>query len=349
MKVYKYDDSGFNIEFVYSPFFEMMCSLHVITKPEHHLSRLNWFREINETMDEGLYEEIIYFGMNYFQWCSAMDFYRYCEGINDLNVTASLDYISEMDINEFVYVMLNALIDRQQVKEAIIRGSYRGELTNINETQCEIFKDPEGFRRRFIALLKKYYYLCFEKQLRFIEPLLVRRLKKEAALCDEMGILEFIKTIHTRIEIKDNTFLFHKYTLFSVPFNSIDKIIIAISSFADPHLLIGLETKGELQLTIRANLDRASEEVPLDLFITMKALGDETRLKILRCIYKKIDSTQAIAKELSMTEAGISKHLKIMHQAGVLYKKRDGNYIRYAIEREVIDRIPMDMYQYLDN
>jgi DNA-binding transcriptional ArsR family regulator len=47
----------------------------------------------------------------------------------------------------------------------------------------------------------------------------------------------------------------------------------------------------------------------------MKALGDETRLKILRCIYKKINSTQAIARDLVMTEAGVSKHLKLMYEA----------------------------------
>ncbi|MCB2354237.1 ArsR/SmtB family transcription factor [Clostridium estertheticum] len=131
----------------------------------------------------------------------------------------------------------------------------------------------------------------------------MRKLKKEASVCDETGIKEFVKTIHTRIEVTDKAFLLHKYKLFTVPF---------------------------------------------DLFMPMKALGDETRLKILSCIYKKTNSTQAIAKEVGITEAGVSKHFKIMYKAGVIHKRRDGNFINYIIEKKVIDRIPMDVYQYLN-
>lgn len=349
MKIYEYSECGWEIEFIYSPYFEMLCSLHVITKPDHHLNRLNWYRDIKENMDHELYKEIMYFGTYYFEWCSAMEFYKYFHGINDLNITASLDYINEMNIVDFVYIMLGELLNKETVEYHILRGSYNIQGQEITEQQAEIFSNAEGFRRRLLACLKKYYYLYFEKELRFFEPLLVRKLKKEATICDEMGIKEFVKTIHTRIEVNDKAFLFHKYKLFTVPFDSIDKIIIVISSFIDPHLLIGIDNERILQFTIRVNLERASEEVPFDLFMTMKALGDETRLKVLRCVYKKINSTQAIAKELGITEAGVSKHLKIMYEAGVLRKRRDGNFINYIIEREVIDRIPMDMYQYLDN
>ncbi|MBU3098509.1 MULTISPECIES: ArsR family transcriptional regulator [Clostridium] len=50
-----------------------------------------------------------------------------------------------------------------------------------------------------------------------------------------------------------------------------------------------------------------------------------------------------MAKEVGITEAGVSKHLKIMYKAGVLRKRRDSNFINY-----IIDRIPMDVYQYLN-
>jgi DNA-binding transcriptional ArsR family regulator len=168
-------------------------------------------------------------------------------------------------------------------------------------------------------------------------------------VCENIGVKEYASKIHTRIEVTDNAFLFHKYTLFTVPFALINKIYIYISSFIDPHLLIDIDDRKSVQFTLRVNLEKTAEEVPFDLFLTMKALGDETRLKILRCIYKKINSTQAIAMDLGMTEAGVSKHLKLMYQSGILHKKREGNFIHYIIEREIIDRIPMDIYQYLDS
>lgn len=91
-----------------------------------------------------------------------------------------------------------------------------------------------------------------------------------------------------------------------------------------------------------------AEEVPLDLYKTMRALGDETRLRILRSISIKDSSTQSLAYELNLTEACISKHLKILHDAGILYKQRKGNYIYYVLNRTVLDRIPLSIYQYLD-
>lgn len=349
MKLYEYIECNWKIEFIYSPYFEMLCSLHVIAKPEHHLSRLNWYRDIVERIDRELYEEIMYFGDNYYEWLSAMDFKNILYGVNDLDVIAALDFIAEMDTADFIYTILRKSLSKEEIKKSMRQGTYKGDFSNISEVQARIFSNPEGFKRRFIACLKKYYYLYFERELRFIEPLLIRKLKKEAALCDETGIKEYAPKIHTRIEVTDKAFLFHKYTLFTVPFTSVNKIYITISSFIDPHLLIDIEEEESIQFTIRVNLEKTVEEVPFDLFITMKALGDETRLKILRCIYKKIDNTQAIAKELDMTEAGVSKHLKLMHESGILRKKRSGNYIHYIIEREIIDRIPMDMYQYLDN
>lgn len=349
MKLYEYNESNWQVEFIYSPYFEMLCSLHVIAKPEHHLSRLNWYREIRERMDPELYEEIMYFGSNYYEWLTAMDFKKVIYGVNDLDVIASLDCIGEMDNVDFIFAMLRGNLSREEIGRCINKASYKSDSTKISEVQARIFNNPEGFKRRFIACLKKYYYLYFERELRFIEPLLVRKLKKEAALCEDIGIKEYVPKIHTRIEVTNKAFLFHKYTLFTVPFDSINKIYIAISSFIDPHMLIDVDDGQSIQLTIRVNLEKTAEEVPLDLFITMKALGDETRLKILRCIYKKINSTQAIAKDLGITEAGVSKHLKLMYEAGILRKKRDGNYIHYIIEREIIDRIPMDIYQYLDS
>lgn len=348
IKINEYIDDGWQVEFIYSPYFEMICSLHVLVKPEHHLSRLSWARGMKERMDKRIYEEILLLGNHYFQWCTAMDFYKFAEGVNDLNVIACLDIISEIDIIDYIYIMLEGRSEKIEIAQSISKKCYIGEQSKLSDEQSEIFHDSESFRRRFLACLKEYYYLYFEKELRFIEPLLIRKLKKQSVICENIGIKDFTKSVHTRIEVSAKAFLLHKYTLFTIPFEAIDTIKFMASSFADPHLLVGLDEERVLQFTLMVNLEKAVEEVPFDLFITMKALGDETRLKILRCIYKKIDSTQAIAKEINITEAGISKHLKIMQEAGLLFKKRDGNYIRYVIEREMIDRIPMDIYQYLD-
>jgi hypothetical protein len=55
-------DEHLTLEFAYSPFFEMLCSLHVLAKPEHHLERLGWAEGMKADMTNGLYEELMYLG-----------------------------------------------------------------------------------------------------------------------------------------------------------------------------------------------------------------------------------------------------------------------------------------------
>jgi DNA-binding transcriptional ArsR family regulator len=224
-------------------------------------------------------------------------------------------------------------------------GEFFKVLSNGKEP-VSVPNDGEDFRRRFNACLKAYYFQYFESELRYMEPLLIRILKKQVSLCDEIGIKEYIKTIHNRIEVTEDKLIFYKYKTFSFDFEKIRKITIKISSFINPHLLVGIDDPSHIQLTFRAHLQEAVQEVPVDLYKTMRALGDETRLKILRTIHQKQSSTQSLAVELKLTEACISKHLKILFEAELLDKHRKGNYIYYYIKTMQLDRIPMDIYQY---
>ncbi|MBC8059531.1 MAG: winged helix-turn-helix transcriptional regulator, partial [Clostridiaceae bacterium] len=249
----------------------------------------------------------------------------------------AIESLLEVPLEDFFYTFFNGEVGLKLIK------SKKG----LSKDQLEIVLQGDYYRRELIACLKSYYYIYFEKELRFIEPLLIRNMRKQIGIMEKIGLEAFITTIHNRIEITPSSFVLHKYVDFIAPFDGLKKIDIRISSFIDPHLLISM-SEGTLQFTLRAHLLENVDELPLDLYNTMKALGDDTRLKILKSIYKGKASTQSLAKQLELTEACISKHLKLMFEADILYKKREGNYIYYLLNRIVLDRIPMDMYQYLD-
>jgi ArsR family transcriptional regulator len=67
----------------------------------------------------------------------------------------------------------------------------------------------------------------------------------------------------------------------------------------------------------------------------MRTAGDESRLKILCVIFskKKVCVTD-IAKELGMSIAIVSHHLKVMSHEGLLLSVRDGKYIRYELPKD---------------
>jgi DNA-binding transcriptional ArsR family regulator len=342
-------ESGFNIKFVYSPFFEMLCSLHVLTRPDHHLGRLNWANNLREQMEEEFYKEILFFGSNFFEWLGPMGFCELSNRVNDFNIIDAIEFISEISIEEYVYVMLNESVGKEEITYCINHKGKASKFTDLNAVQLDIFENPEAFRRRFLACLKKYYYLFFEKELRFIEPLLIRIMKRQIELSKKIGILDYIKTIHPRIKLEDEEIKLIKYTVFSFPYAKLERIDFRISSFVAPHLLVDIQGKHLLKFTISANLEERLEQVPVDLSKIMKALGDETRLKILRCLYNKRNSTQEVAQELGISEAAVSKHLKLMLDSGMLHKERSGNYIHYILNKITLDSIPMNLYEYLAN
>lgn len=346
MKIFEKVQENLKVEFIYSPLFEMLSSLHVLTNPEHHMERLKWARELKAEMEQGLYDEIMYFGRNFHEWLTVMDFETHTEAFNDLSIITAIDSISEIGINDFVYTMLHEDVSMEDVRSSI--GGKHPLKLNITREQADIFIDPEGFKRRLISCLKEYYYLHFEKELRLIEPALIRVLKRHVEQYGSMGLYEYADNLHKRIEVSDGAFNFHKYTKISVPIKDLRNIIFKPSSFIDPHLLIGTYGKDMLHLHIRVHLSETLQEVPLDLYNVMRAMGDETRLKILKVIYHKSSSTQSLSRELGLTEACISKHLKVLNEAEILYKERLGNYIYYRLNTMTLDRIPMDLYQYLD-
>jgi DNA-binding transcriptional ArsR family regulator len=322
MRVYAGSDKNWNIEFVYSPLFEMLCSIHVLIKPEHHLERLIWAQEMRKDVPDKLFNNLLELGRRTADWCTIMDLCNVHDPCNDFNIMSALNYMEDLHIEEFSYVF----------------SKYKSYgLENFTE----------DIKREMVRALKEFYLGYFERELRFIEPLLVRCLKRESELYEKIGITDYVKRIHSRIEVTEEAFLFHKYTLFTIPFHNLRRVIVRISSFIDPHLLMDYGD-GMVQFTVRAHLDRGEDAVPKDLLRMMKALSDETRLKILRIIYKDKASTQSLAQELELTEPCISKHLRLLYDAELVYRERSGSFIYYYLNSLMIDRIPLEIHEYLN-
>lgn len=322
MKINCVKEKNWNIEFTYSPLFEMLCSLHVLFKPDHHLERVSWAEEMKNQLPDKLYEDLMEYEEKTYEWCAVMDFCNIYEECNDFNIMASMNFLEDLDMKAF-----NSIFSK------------------YNDYRQDTFNDIS--RKQMLRSMKEYYLNYFEKELRFIEPLLIRSLKRNAEMCLKKGILYYINELHSRIEVTDKAFIFHKYKLFIVCFDTLKTVIIRISSFINPHLLMDFDDH-MVQFTAFAHLQGEVVNVPMDLIKLMKALSDKTRLKIVRKLYGTKHSTQSLAKELKLTEACISKHLKILYEAEILHKERNGNYIYYYLDTFFIDRIPLSIYEYLD-
>lgn len=86
-------------------------------------------------------------------------------------------------------------------------------------------------------------------------------------------------------------------------------------------------------------------EIPEDLVRIFKALASPARLKIVRLLLRDIHTIQELSGYLSISEAGVFKHLKALEDAGLVKKKRRGAYVEYHFQTEMIDFIPYTFYE----
>ena len=69
----------------------------------------------------------------------------------------------------------------------------------------------------------------------------------------------------------------------------------------------------------------------LDCIAALKALGEETRLRILRLLFKEPLGVNEISERLEVSQYNVSKHLRIMREAGLLEVEKQGQQRLYSV------------------
>jgi len=71
-----------------------------------------------------------------------------------------------------------------------------------------------------------------------------------------------------------------------------------------------------------------------DCIAALKALGEETRLRILRLLFKEQLSVNEISDRLGVSQYNVSKHLRVMREAGLLEIEKNGKQRLYSVSHE---------------
>lgn len=66
-------------------------------------------------------------------------------------------------------------------------------------------------------------------------------------------------------------------------------------------------------------------------------LGDATRLAILRALMGGELSVNEISEQINQKQANVSKHLKLLHDAGLVRRRKQGILVFYQITDPMID------------
>ena len=63
----------------------------------------------------------------------------------------------------------------------------------------------------------------------------------------------------------------------------------------------------------------------------MKALSDSNRVKIIKMLQHKVMCVCEMQEALQVAQPTVSKHLKILEEAGLVYSSKDGQWVNYYL------------------
>jgi DNA-binding transcriptional ArsR family regulator len=69
----------------------------------------------------------------------------------------------------------------------------------------------------------------------------------------------------------------------------------------------------------------------IDCIAALKALGELTRMRILRLLLKRQLGVNEIGDRLKMSQYNVSKHLKVLREAGLVEMEKQGKQRLYGV------------------
>jgi DNA-binding transcriptional ArsR family regulator len=108
--------------------------------------------------------------------------------------------------------------------------------------------------------------------------------------------------------------------------------ISPVQTTTDRQSIVGVASPSEN----RQSADRQSSDVVLQIAHYFSVLGEPMRLRILDLLRDGEKCVQDLVGAMDTSQANVSKHLKVMLQAGILDRRTEGTSAYYRVADELI-------------
>lgn len=249
---------------------------------------------------------------------------------------------------ELVYLFMNQEIALSTLVEWLNESESKRSLMKLSGNVKYLINNLASVRKLLISTLITYEHDYFGQEWDYIEPFMnisAAQFQDLASRSPEKAL----NTLHPRLLAENGTLTVQKAVTYYFPYDQLGQVYVFPSTFIFPHLLVGwYEDTLFLPLTVDVPGLAFSEGPPSDLLRQLKALSDDTRMRILKLLWKSPHCTKQLAPILGISEAAVSKQLKQLSEAGFTQSQRKGNYLFYSVNKEVFDNLLVLQRQYLE-
>jgi DNA-binding transcriptional ArsR family regulator len=331
------------IAFAYSPLLESVLSLHVLVGPKHHALQHAWVRGMR-ALPTKLRGQIEAFAFLY-RWTLPDLLVPTPDGRTDSfedELTRIVSVDASLLLEEFGRPLYDhggrhgeGVYERPEVQAAMYElASVQGEgavaLVRL------LLDDPAEFAGRFCKLLAEYWRAAFASEWERIEPRLAESVAEAGRQLASGGVSAVLGRLPARCRLdRERAALLvdvpHEH---DVTIDDTNPLLLVPSVYVWPHLRVSCDPPWPTSIIYTAPFlaRQATPRIPpAELLRLLRAVADDTRLRILKLIAEQPRSTQELAPLVGLTAAGLSKNLRRLAEADLLSTHREGYYVIYTL------------------
>ena len=322
-----------HVAFAVSPLLECALSLHVLLGPKHHALHHDWVRRARAELDPALRRALDPFAFVFRTHLADL----FLPGADDDAETfdEELERIRRLPPELLLPALARPIDDHggsSRVEPAAVTARGGGEL----------LADPAAFADALTRFLERYWAESFAPEWERVELQLAQSVAESGRRLAEHGIWAVLGRLpaHCRVDADRGELLVDLPHDHALRIDAANPLVLCPSVFVWPHLRVNCDPPWPVALVYAAGaVARAAEPriPPADLLRVLRALGDDTRLRVLKLIAARPRTTQELAPLVGLSNAGLSKSLRRLAEAGLVTSRREGYYVVYALAPGCLD------------
>ncbi len=335
------------ITFETSPVYEMIISLRTLLQSNFHPE---WVESMRDKLPAAFWDELhalyepYHMGSVFFEL--AIDY------PNQEDVLGFIEYMRAMDPATFVFYIVGRIITKEQIAatgldpqalNTILMASPHYSHCLCIETPMEgMLEDVPAFQDRLAELWSWYWTDFFQDQIDTFRPYWQHSLNDKMVLLNRSGGQVLFDQVSNRKVLPaplPETMPITEIRF--IPLHLIPAPVYMFYGYGNVTLLFDSE-RTEARL---AEIERDKEET----LAVLKALGDSTRLEILRLIANADGHIHGkkIAAHLELSPSAVSRHLTQLRDAKLIVEEtHPDRTITYQLQADRIQSLPQKLRNY---
>ena len=344
------------VAYSYSVLNELLLSLKVLGNYKHYPLHIGWALAVQRQLTEEMRRELRFFRavfqvMLTFLWEAGQ--------VEEADFGLELEMLEKRPLSHFTNAIISALLIggsptgkrimcrlvtlEQFEQDQSLQEQARDWLAQYHPESTELvsalLNEPTNLKQRFVQLINSDWELVFRDEWARLEPYFLQEIGRRGQKLFLEGVVNGLSDITPKMHLnsqKGQVIFFNGGENEEKPLSENDTLQLLPSYFTYPNCIFTFHSDETKRFTVSITYPlpeiRHAGQSPLppeQLLTTLRAIGDRTRRQILQLVAQSPRSTRELAPIIGLSEAAVSKHLKLLHQAGWVTPERSSYYVLY--------------------